>query len=358
MNTSTQAMPEESVNLPVRILVTPGMGGANAWALRLRRRLGMTREVSIICQGDPSDLAEPPDFAYTKSRDLGRWLRSTGEAIVFPNWIWSAYPLCSRLRERGTPLRTVACCRSHDESSYYSKIADRLSHIDWIVSVSAESARELVQRFPTHADRVRHIPTFVDRPDSLRRSYSHGPLRLLYSGRIEQLHKRALDLVDLAELLIERDVDFTLSVAGTGVRTDEFLRKMREVRHRGRIRLIGEIRHDEMPAVYLDHDVFVQCSDTEGLSNSMLEAMAHGVVPVVTRANDEVLRVVDHGANGFVSEVGDLETMAATIAQLSDRPESLVDIGRRAHSATADYSWAAYEPRFCQLLADVERALD
>lgn len=69
----------------------------------------------------------------------------------------------------------------------------------------------------------------------------------------------------------------------------------------------------------------------------MLEAMAHGVVPAVTRASSGVDGVVRDGVNGIVVEVGNIRGLADRICKLSQSRNLLQDMGRQAAATAAAY---------------------
>ena len=300
-----------------------------------------------------------PDFSYRRSRDLGKWLRRTGPAIVLPNWVWSAYDVVGVLRQRGMVLPTVAYCRSDSEAHYYSLLRRHLAEIDWIVAVSNECHAGVLERFPTHQDFAVCIPTFVARQPQLDRVYMPtGEVRLMYTGRFETEDKRVLDLLLLAGHLLDRGVNFSLTFVGSGSRTTDLLTAMARLNHFGRIRLVGQVHPTQMPCLLAQADVFVQASETEGLSNSMLEAMAAGVVPVVTQASSGIDGIVHDGVSGFVVPVGAMEEMADRIADLASNNSRLCEMGAAAHAATEDFTWERYVGRLEPFLRRVEsRAL-
>jgi glycosyltransferase involved in cell wall biosynthesis len=196
-------------------------------------------------------------------------------------------------------------------------------------------------------------PSF-DRNDELRRVWRTRPLRLLYCGRVEQEDKRVLDLLPFIDGASRAGVPFTLTVAGTGSQLARLRHGLASRPHAGRVRLAGQIAPAQMPALYSEHDVLIQPSSTEGLSNALLEAMAAGLVPVVTRTRSGIAGVVTHDTNAITVPVGDVEAMVSAVALLSSSPSVLERMGRAAHAATEDYDWTRYRARFEGLLDDVQ----
>jgi hypothetical protein len=84
----------------------------------------------------------------------------------------------------------------------------------------------------------------------------------------------------------------------------------------------------------------------------MLEAMAHGCVPVVTRVSG-IADTIQLGVNGSYVEVGDLSGLAAAIERLDADRDSLAMQGRRAHEGSAVHSNEAYSRWFTELCEDV-----
>ena len=111
-----------------------------------------------------------------------------------------------------------------------------------------------------------------------------------------------------------------------------------------------------MAALWHSHDIFLQVSDFEGTSVSMLEAMAQGAVPVVTAASSGIAGVIKHQDNGFVVPVGDMTAMANVIAQLAGDEASLAVAGRAAHRTAQAYSMDLYVEKFERILDQVAGA--
>ncbi len=67
-------------------------------------------------------------------------------------------------------------------------------------------------------------------------------------------------------------------------------------------------------------------SQLESFGLAALEAMACEVVPIATRVGG-VPEVIEHGRNGFLADVGDVETMARQAIDLLADPDALARMG-------------------------------
>lgn len=74
----------------------------------------------------------------------------------------------------------------------------------------------------------------------------------------------------------------------------------------------------------LQQDIYLNLSDYEGTSFTMLEAMACGCVPIVTNvsAADDF---INYWENGFISDIGDIENIANSILYLISNRKQLKD---------------------------------
>jgi glycosyltransferase involved in cell wall biosynthesis len=75
-------------------------------------------------------------------------------------------------------------------------------------------------------------------------------------------------------------------------------------------------------------DVYICTSETEGLSNVLLEAGASCLPIVATRVGGNPEIVAD-GENGFLVETHDPESIALAALQLAENPELRRDMGKR-----------------------------
>lgn len=128
---------------------------------------------------------------------------------------------------------------------------------------------------------------------------------------------------------VAKRVDSLLVIVGDGPLRDELETRVatlglgNAVEFRGVVRNVGD---------YLDaSDVFVLSSDVEGMSNAMLEAMAHGRPCVVPRISGCIDMINNHD-NGMLYTCGDADQMEKCILDLLESQALREEMGLKARS--------------------------
>lgn len=324
------------------------LGGVTTWADRLRTALAdhPRYDVQSLYVGreanSTADIAAPTlDQAY-------EILRNLAPAIILPNYLW---PLFLLGLEPG--IRCIGMCHADDVTEYYRPLSWYEPAIAKFITVSKECAQTLAQHVAFRRHDISTLPYGVTVPGELRRSYQTRPLRIIYAGRVVQSQKRVWDFVPLMEQLVRTNIPFIFDAIGAGC---EFKRLKHFFRTRlpaADVRFHPRVPHASMSTHWLNHDIFVQVSEFEGTSVSMLEAMAHGVVPVVTAVNSGIDGVIRSHENGFVVPVGDMAAMAQVIAQLASDRALLENVGTAAYQSAGPYSMDQYVSKFVAVLDEV-----
>jgi len=130
----------------------------------------------------------------------------------------------------------------------------------------------------------------------------------------------------LLELVPGSGPDVRLMIVGTGGQEDALRRQVIESGLEARVWLAGP--RDDVPELMRSMDVFVLPSFNEGISNTLLEAMASGRPVLAGRVggNPEVLV---EGITGSLFDPGDTEALAALLR------DYVLDPGRRAAEGAA-----------------------
>jgi glycosyltransferase involved in cell wall biosynthesis len=215
---------------------------------------------------------------------------------------------------RGGRLGDVAVLRSTRFGPLRLWLLARL--VDVFIAVSDEIQREL-QAIGVPIDRIARIPNGVDadrfcpaddaRRRALRRKLQiEGRLVGLFMGRLEP-EKRLDCLLDAWPKVRQALPDALLVVAGDG-----WQRPALRARAVPGVRFVGVV---DDPVPYLQAaDCFVLPSETEGLPNALLEAMASGLPCVATAIGGNVDALCP-GVEGWLVPPGDADALGVAVVE-------------------------------------------
>lgn len=170
--------------------------------------------------------------------------------------------------------------------------------------------------------------------------------------------KRVEDAIRALKLLVVQNRDATLTVIGEdrpGVASVSHLRELKKLAQDigvlDRVEFLGGVKsaREYVPM----YRFCLLCSETEGLSNALLEYLSAGRVIIATcvGGNQEV---IVHGSTGYLYQVGDFQRLSELIAQAADDFEGSELIRERAkQSATENFSMhgmiKAHEQVYCSI---------
>jgi L-malate glycosyltransferase len=120
-------------------------------------------------------------------------------------------------------------------------------------------------------------------------------------------------------------VAFALLLAGNGPERDRLEQQALSLGIGDRVEFLGGI--DDVPALLSTAHIAVHSSRSEGLSNTILEAMAEGL-PVVATSVGGTPEVILDGRSGFLVPPNDARSLAAKVKQLLDRSDLRIQLGQ------------------------------
>ena len=218
----------------------------------------------------------------------------------------------------------------HGDIEYYYDLAVRHDPIvHAYIAYSRRMYDELIARLPHRADTIFHLPYGISLPSAVRRP-ADGPLRAVYAGRFEHQQKGVFDLPEIDRALQAMAVQVAWTLAGTG--PDEAELKRRWAFNAG-VRWTGALTNAALLALYAQQDVFVLPTRFEGFPVALIEAMAAGLVPIVSDIPSGVPEIVDAGVSGERPPVADVRAFADAIARL-DRDRARLDAWSAAARST------------------------
>jgi sugar transferase (PEP-CTERM/EpsH1 system associated) len=122
-----------------------------------------------------------------------------------------------------------------------------------------------------------------------------------------------------------------LIIAGDGPLRSSIERLSSELKISDKVYLLGE-RHD-IPQVLKACDVFTLTSIAEGISNTILEAMASALPVVATRVGGNP-ELVEHGISGYLVSARDVAALTAAYESYLNDPTLKDEHGRNARART------------------------
>jgi L-malate glycosyltransferase len=151
-------------------------------------------------------------------------------------------------------------------------------------------------------------------------------------------HKNQLQLIEAAKIVVTENRNIFFLLAGQpSYYQDIVAERIRDLNLESHVHIVGAMNGtSEFNA---NIDLGVLCSVTEGLSNSILEYMAHGK-PVITTNVDGNAELVTDQEHGLLVELDNAEELAQAILTLSRDPEKCKEMGARNRArARAQFNW-------------------
>jgi glycosyltransferase involved in cell wall biosynthesis len=154
-----------------------------------------------------------------------------------------------------------------------------------------------------------------------------GVIELLFLARLEQ-YKGIFETLEAYRRLSETNPGMVaLTIAGEGAARASVEKVVREWALPN-VRITGYLSGEAKAAAFRKADVYLFLSYSEGMPNSVLEAMAFGV-PVVTTAVGGVPDFFEEGKMGFMIRDPDPGEMVSKVQHLMDNPDLRAAMGRR-----------------------------
>jgi sugar transferase (PEP-CTERM/EpsH1 system associated) len=208
---------------------------------------------------------------------------------------------------------------------------------DRVLSVSSRLAERMSAEMGFPLERITTIRNGVDLPlfasadrGRGRRALGLDPAQLVIGtvGRLVPVKGHETLLHALAQLR-DRGRSYQAVIVGDGILRAQLESRVRELGLGGAVHLAGH--REQVADALAAMDLFVLPSISEGLSNTILEAMAAGLPVVATRVGgaDEL---VSHGRTGLLVPSGDVDALARAlddVARCADTRAAMGAEGRR-----------------------------
>jgi glycosyltransferase involved in cell wall biosynthesis len=267
-------------------------------------------------------------------------MASSRSDLFAPDYVAPAYFATRWLRPAGIP--TVGTI--HGDDPFYDALIAEFAlgrpefRLDGLVCVSRFLERTVAAKLAGADLPLRCIIPGMPLPPGVARPPTDR-LRIVYVGRLAETHKRSVDVARA----ICRAARAIPGVEGV-LYGDGPSRRMIENVLAGEgaglpVRLAGSVDNDRIQAELLGSHALVLLSDSEGLSMSIMEAMACGVVPICLSVPSGALELVEHNVTGLLVDDREASFIGAVRRLREDQ-----DLWRRLSSAARERIATRFTP--------------
>jgi glycosyltransferase involved in cell wall biosynthesis len=313
----------------------------------------------VVCPGEPA--VQPPGAKSVRvrfARDAATWVSGSKrrfDVLHVHGDVIDAYFLSREAKRRGIPMILTVHSGLNTRLRYRLVAAPVLRRPDHIIAVSPRIRQQLIA-LGVVEQRVSVISSGVetDELSTVRHPGDTTTVHVLAAGRLIQMKGFAYLIEGFRGATLSGDSQ--LSILGEGPESAQLHALAAED---PRIRLPGQLEHDDLVGALRASDVFVMPSvdlekEREGTPTALLEAMAASLACIVTDAGGMAALIKD-GETGLVVPQRDPAALAAALARLAEDPELRFRLGQQAARSVADRDWAVQAQRVVAIYEEAIR---
>lgn len=316
-----------------------GWGGSELWAAKLADGLKKAgKEVILLGGTEQSKLEERYESITTRITEqetikhMVDLFERNLPCVFVNNFAGCAFMAAVIVKKKYPDLVKIISVIHNDNKSLFDAHMMLAKYIDKVFCVSNQIRKHMQELYDFENERY----YFKEQPIDIdllweREENQTDVLRIGYAARLVKQQKRADLLVDFIAYLEEKNMDYLFQIAGEGECAESIVTYISQNGLQNRVQLLGRLPKSKMDDFWKAQDVFVNVSEYEGTSLSMLEAMAFGCVPVVTDVSG-AREFIEEGENGYICDVGDIEGIAECVAELAENRDRLKIYGEKSRN--------------------------
>ncbi|MFZ5391318.1 MAG: glycosyltransferase family 4 protein [Patescibacteria group bacterium] len=241
------------------------------------------------------------------------------------------------------------------------KLLNNLSHNTKVAAVSAYTADDLLEQYPSLKGRVEVVYPGVEeiyqtiQPSETIKSvlakYNLSRPYFLTLGTIEPRKNHSL-LLDVYANLLKKNPDYPydLVIAGVwGWRTKQFANKLKQLSLGRRLKILGYIPAQDKPILYQAAKLFLYPSFYEGFGMPVLEAMASGL-PVLASQTSSLPEVV--GESGLLLNPNNPRPWLSAIEELLKDNNLYSNFSQQGRLTAAGFTWSKTAEAYATLFKE------
>lgn len=242
------------------------------------------------------------------------------------------------LQQKGITIPVVTTLHGTDitlvgrEVTYEHVVSWSINQSDAVTAVSNKLKEETLEHFDINRE-IDVIPNFIDFNRFNKKPREHFKQMIAPNGEKIIIHtsnfrkvKRVEDVVAIFSRII-KEIPAKLLLIGDGPERSHIEKVCRELNTCDWVTFLG--KQEAIEEILSIGDLFVLPSESESFGLAALEAMACEV-PVISSNAGGIPEVNINGVTGFLSDVGDVDSMAQNAINLLKDPEMLKTFRKNA----------------------------
>jgi glycosyltransferase involved in cell wall biosynthesis len=267
--------------------------------------------------------------------------------VMAASWLYfflTVYPavLVGRVRRK----RVVINYRGGEAREFFRRYG-------WIASPAFTLAQMITAPSDFLASAIRErfgvavsiVPNILDSSRFVYRARTEIRPRLLVTRHLERMYDIE-SVLKAYRLVRARHSDATLWIAGGGSE-ERHLRNLVAAWGLANVRFLGEVAHEDLPAVYDQCDIYLNGSLVDNFPGALLEASAAGLVVVSTRAGG-IPFVYEHARTAWLVDPADWKGLANAVEEVLESPSVALEMTKAALAIVRACDWAEVRTRLYQ----------
>jgi len=266
----------------------------------------------------------------------------------------AAYFAKQILAEQGIHIPFITTLHGTDitlvgrDPSYEPVVTFAINHSDGVTAVSDSLRRDTLANFRINRE-IAVIPNFIDLRRFSKKPKDHFKKAIASQGERLIVHtsnfrkvKRVQDVVQVFDR-IRKEVPAKLLLIGDGPERAEIEKLCRELRVCDDAKFLG--KQEAIEEILSVCDLFIMPSESESFGLAALEAMACQV-PVISTNTGGMPELNVHGETGYMSDVGDVDDMAANALKILRDDATLLRFKQNALERARAFDIKVILPRY------------
>lgn len=159
-------------------------------------------------------------------------------------------------------------------------------------------------------------------------------------------------IIEAINLLKKNGIRVNLEIIGNGNEKNDLEKMVDNLGLRDQVRFLGIVEHSRLPKYYQRANVYVSASFNEGMSNTMLEALACGL-PIIATKTGGTNEMVKEGKNGFTIEMKSAKDIAEKIKIILNDSDLEKKMSKKSRYLAENMCWEKIAEEYWKLYIQI-----